>query len=126
MGGKGSGSRRKPHSPDIGWRQLYHTNRWTRRRAHQLQRYPMCELCAARGLAVAAVIADHHPPHKGNERAFWYGPLRSLCKACHDGPARRGWSPEVDAVTGLPLDRNHPFYASDQHAAQVVPESSGK
>jgi 5-methylcytosine-specific restriction protein A len=124
MGGPGSGRRPGPNArPLPEWKRSYHTNRWQKRRTHQLRQHPICELCAQNGLAVAATIADHHPPHRGDMRQFWLGPLRSLCRQCHDGPARRGWSPDVDPVSGWPLDARHPCYGDDKDAPpQVVPE----
>lgn len=41
------------------------------------------------GQVVAASVADHDPPHRGDERAFWGNPLRSLCKPCHDGAKKQ-------------------------------------
>jgi hypothetical protein len=114
LGGRGSGPRRRPGSRPVtpAWRQLYHTNRWHKRRARQLGEHPFCELCERRGLAVIATIADHHPPHCGDLRMFWFGPLRSLCEACHAGPARLGYSKEI-GLDGWPTDRRHPVYAGE-------------
>jgi hypothetical protein len=36
-------------------------------------------ICLEKGQVVPATDADHIVPHKGNEWAFWYGDLQSLC-----------------------------------------------
>ncbi|MBY6113306.1 HNH endonuclease [Mameliella alba] len=36
-----------------------------------------------------ATIADHVVPHREDHGAFWYGPLQSLCKHCHDSKKQR-------------------------------------
>jgi len=71
-------------------------------------------MCKARGDAsVPATVADHIVPHRGNERAFWFGALQSLCKTCHDKAKRhlekKGFDRTI-GIDGLPIDPNHPFY----------------
>lgn len=56
--------------------------RWQQRRAHQLAMEPLCRFCEARGLFVAATVADHVVPHRGDPVLF-EGPLQSLCAGCH-------------------------------------------
>jgi 5-methylcytosine-specific restriction protein A len=107
MGGPGSGPKRKEWSPDYQWRGWYWTQRWRRRSRHQLRIEPVCRMCAARGLVVPATIADHVEHHGGDRNKFWLGKLQSLCKPCHDGPRKVGYSPEV-GDDGWPLDPNHP------------------
>ncbi len=63
----------------------YGTARWKARRRHQLTIEPLCWMCERDGIATIATIADHDPPHKGDEHQFYHGPLRSLCKPHHDG-----------------------------------------
>jgi len=73
----------------LPWRAWYGTTAWQQRRATQLSEEPLCRLCEERGVTTEATVADHHPPHRGNYLAFFNGPLRSLCKSCHDSDAQR-------------------------------------
>jgi 5-methylcytosine-specific restriction enzyme A len=71
----------------------------------------LCALCKEQGRVTPATIADHHPPHKGDYNAFMLGPLRSLCRDCHQGAwaiDKRGYSSNV-GDDGMPVDVNHPF-----------------
>lgn len=68
---------------------LYCTARWRKKRAAQLAREPLCWMCRQLGRVVAATVADHDPPHRGDVMAFWVNPLRSLCKVCHDGAKKQ-------------------------------------
>jgi hypothetical protein len=93
----------------------YDSGSWKRRRAHQLRIVqPLCEECLAAGKVTAAQVADHHPPHGNDWCAFLFGPLRSLCLACHDHGARfqqhRGFKKDIDPATGWPVDERHPCY----------------
>jgi 5-methylcytosine-specific restriction endonuclease McrA len=63
---------------------LYNDRRWRARRVSQLKTFPLCKYCHAAGRITLATIADHVDPHKGDLKLFWYGPLQSLCKQCHD------------------------------------------
>ncbi len=38
---------------------------------------------------VAATVADHVEPHRGDPVKFWEGRLQSLCKPCHDRDKQR-------------------------------------
>lgn len=66
---------RRADSPVRAW---YRDKRWHRRRAMQLAAEPLCS-CGAK-----ATHADHDPPHKGDEWAFFNGRLRSRCAPCHN------------------------------------------
>jgi hypothetical protein len=81
------------------------------RRANQLQAEPLCRFCEAAGEIVAATVADHQTPHRGDYELFWSGPLQSLCKPCHDVAKQQieshGFHDRCDAA-GYPLDPNHP------------------
>ena len=104
-------------APNIGHDPRYSTARWQRRRAYQLRHFPLCVMCEAKGLPVAATVADHVTPHQGDPNLFWFGELQSLCASCHSGTKRRGenqvasgaapYSREV-GVDGWPIDPNHP------------------
>ena len=62
---------------------LYKTRRWKALRIAQLQREPLCRMCAPK--VTPATIADHIKPHRGNLNGFWHGQLQSLCASCHSG-----------------------------------------
>ena len=69
-------------------RTWYQLERWRKIRRAQLMKEPLCAMCAERGLSVAASIADHVVPHKGDWHQFLNGKLQSLCKTCHDSDKR--------------------------------------
>lgn len=87
-------------------------SRWRRRRLAQLRREPLCAFCARRGLTVAASVADHITPHRGDRRLF-EGPLQSLCKPCHDSckqQQERSGFHRGHGLDGAPLDPQHPWH----------------
>lgn len=91
---------------------LYNTTRWQALRDQQLQRHPLCAMCAEQGRVVAAAVVDHVRPHKKDLNLFFdAGNLQSLCKAHHDATKQReerlGYSIEVGA-DGWPTDPRHP------------------
>jgi 5-methylcytosine-specific restriction enzyme A len=94
-------------------RSWYSMQRWRRRAKHQLRVDPLCCLCMAEGKITPATVADHFPAHGGDYNAFLLGPIRSLCKAHHDGlqPAfkHRGFRCDI-GEDGYPLDPKHPAY----------------
>jgi 5-methylcytosine-specific restriction protein A len=102
-----SGPQRKPWSKPRGWRDWYQLERWRKIAKHQLLKEPICAMCWRKGRVTPATIADHVEHHSGDWNRFWLSPLQSLCKPCHDGPKRRGFSSEVDD-DGWPIDPNHP------------------
>jgi hypothetical protein len=71
----------------------------------------MC-LAAGRG-PVAATVADHVVPWRGNINQFWLGELQSLCSHCHESTKKfcekHGYDRTVGS-DGLPLDKKHPVY----------------
>lgn len=91
---------------------LYNSAAWQRRRAAQLAAEPLCKFHLARGVTVAATIADHTERHNGDPARFHSLPLQSLCKACHDSAKQAeelaGFSKEAGA-DGWPIDARHPF-----------------
>ena len=94
-------------------RDWYSLQRWRFRAKHQLRVEPLCVLCEEKGQVTPATIADHNPPHMGDYTAFLLGPIRSLCKECHDGlqPSFKHKSYRRDiGADGYPLDPRHPFY----------------
>ena len=100
---------RPPQS--LRWRQWYGLQRWRRRAAHQLKLEPLCAACLDQGKVIAAQVADHNPPHRGDWNQFRLGPLQSLCVDCHNrkwADDQHGYRCDIDA-SGLPIDANHPF-----------------
>lgn len=86
---------------------------WRARRDAQLARSPLCELCQQCGLVVAATVANHRIPHKGDWSLFADDDnLQSVCRTCHDGAVRSyeatGKMRGCDA-NGMPLDPNDPW-----------------
>jgi hypothetical protein len=73
-----------PHGYRSQTNRWYSSRRWKKRRAEQLKAEPLCWMCREEGKATAATVADHDPPHRGDEQKFWFGKLRSLCKRHHD------------------------------------------
>ena len=100
---------------DRGARDWYQLNRHRKRAKHQLQLEPFCSLCAAKGIATPARLADHVVAHKGDWNSFRMGALQSLCKACHDHTKRlielHGCDPTI-GIDGLPIDKTHPAYGN--------------
>jgi 5-methylcytosine-specific restriction endonuclease McrA len=93
------------------YRHLYNNSRWKGphgRRAEQLQREPLCRMCAAAGRVTPATVADHVIPHRGNETLFWEGELQSLCAPHHDATKQRiearGYEHGCDEQ-GWPIDQ---------------------
>jgi 5-methylcytosine-specific restriction endonuclease McrA len=95
----------------MGSLKWYHTQRWRRRAALQLKQHPLCAICLEKGQVVPATDADHVVPHKGNEWAFWYGDLQSLCGLCHwivkQKEEKRGYRSDI-GIDGWPTDPRHP------------------
>jgi 5-methylcytosine-specific restriction protein A len=94
------------------WARWYDTALWKHRRLQQLRQCPLCAFHEQEGRIVAASIADHVRPHKGNWLLFSRGELQSLCPACH---SRRKQQIEVNGfddtkdASGRPVDPRHPF-----------------
>jgi hypothetical protein len=92
----------------------YGMQRWRKRARQQLREHPLCAMCLRAGQVEPACVADHVTPHNGNQRAFWFGALQSLCIAHHDITKRqeeiRGYASDVDAQ-GWPTDPKHPANA---------------
>ena len=60
-------------------------HRWRKARASFLRMHPLCVMCQAEGLTVAATVVDHINPHRGDQRLFWDSSnWQPLCKPCHD------------------------------------------
>jgi len=95
------------------WKWLYKTGTWSALRASQLRQQPLCETCLASNRIVAAIVAHHIVPHKGDKNKFYNGKLKSLCKKCHDSIEQSyeklGYYKEI-GKDGWPIDITHPVY----------------
>jgi 5-methylcytosine-specific restriction enzyme A len=100
-------------SPQTPVKQWYDSPRWKRRARRQFRIEPMCRMCAAQGITMAAEVVDHIVPHRGDWKLFWTGEVQSLCKPHHDSAKRyieqRGYSNEI-GEDGWPTDPQHPVY----------------
>nr|WP_155138256.1 HNH endonuclease signature motif containing protein [Roseibium sp. RKSG952] len=81
-------------------------------RRQQLATEPLCTKCQSEGRVVAATVADHIKPHRGDEALFWdAGNLQSLCTHHHNSwkqsLERRGYSLDIGS-DGWPVDPAHP------------------
>lgn len=85
----------------------YDTRRWRRRARHQLAAEPLCRECLAKGIVTAATQVHHVVAHHGDEYAFWFGELASLCASCHSIETAkeqgRGVRPQI-GLDGWPID----------------------
>jgi len=92
----------------VNW---YGTSRWAKHSAQQLRDHPLCVMCLQQGEVVPAKVADHVIPHRGNEKAFWFGTLQSLCGSHHSGTKqmieKRGYHTTI-GFDGWPTDPHHP------------------
>jgi hypothetical protein len=79
-------------------------------------------MCAAKGIATPARLADHIIPHRGDWNAFRIGELQSLCWRCHSSTKqlieRYGHNPTI-GIDGFPIDKAHPVIG--QAAAEPPP-----
>ncbi len=68
------------------WRRWYKTAAWQRLRWSVLVRDLFtCKRCGKIEAETAKLVADHIPPHRGDEALFWSeANLQCLCKSCHD------------------------------------------
>lgn len=64
---------------------------WREARLRHLAREPLCRVCQAAGLTVAATVVDHiEPPESPQDPLFWNRHnWQSLCKPCHDAKTLR-------------------------------------
>jgi len=90
------------------WDKLYRQRRWTKRAKAWRQANPLCRICKEQGRITLAQVTDHVVPHRGDLNVFWYGPLQSLCRRCHDSHKQRMENktrerPKVVDVHGKPL-----------------------
>ena len=76
-------------------------------------------MCSAAGKITPATVADHVVPHRGDYNKFVLGKLQSLCAYHHNSTKKveeaRGYSTEVSATTGWPVDPSHPANSGVVH-----------
>ena len=81
-------------------------------RANQLAAEPLCCMCKHDGKIEPATVVDHVERHFGDPEKFWRGKLQSVCRQCHEVRKKfieaRGYSKDVDPLTGWPEDARHP------------------
>ena len=72
------------------YQRLLNSKRWKQLREWKLNESPLCEMCAAKGLDVAAVDVHHKIPCESSRTlqemtALCFNPsnLQSLCVTCH-------------------------------------------
>lgn len=81
-----------------------YTSRWSKASKGYRAKHPLCVLCQAKGLIVAADVVDHRVPHKGDTVLFWdRDNWQSLCKTCHD---RKTATEDSGFARRLPTDRS--------------------
>ena len=65
-------------------------HQWRKARASFLRRHPLCVMCQAEGLTVAATVVDHINPHRGDQRLFWDSSnWQPLCTTHHSRDKQR-------------------------------------
>jgi 5-methylcytosine-specific restriction protein A len=64
---------------------LYNSHRWRAIRRSQLDKEPLCRMCAKSDRITSATVCDHIEPHRGDPARFYAGPFQSLCAPCHSG-----------------------------------------
>jgi 5-methylcytosine-specific restriction protein A len=95
------------------YRKMYRTAQWQDIRRRRLTIEPLCRICAAKGLTIAASVCDHIKPHRGDVALFFdFNNTQSLCAPCHDIDKghieAHGFSKAVGA-DGYPTDPLHPM-----------------
>lgn len=83
------------------WRGWYNLAAWQQRRDAQLAAQPVCERCEKAGRIVAATVANHRVPHRGDWDLFITGALESVCKRCHDSVVQAEERAEAARVARL-------------------------
>jgi hypothetical protein len=101
-------TQRSPEARD--WQKWYKLKAWLQRRAGQLAKQPLCEMCLKMGHVTVATVCDHVEQHRGDWDLFIRGDVQSLCRPHHSSTKqreeRRGYSIGVGA-DGYPLDPGH-------------------
>ena len=80
------GRARRGFDTELGF---YQSAAWRAVRAAFLRAHPVCRLCAARGLLVAARVVDHDTPIKDGGAKYDESNLQCLCTSCHNAKTAR-------------------------------------
>lgn len=80
------GRARRGFDAEVGF---YNSQIWRTVRAALLRSNPLCRLCEARGLLVAARVVDHIIPIKDGGARFETSNLQGLCVSCHNAKTAR-------------------------------------
>jgi 5-methylcytosine-specific restriction protein A len=105
------------------WARLYGTERWRKRSRWNLRLNPMCAQCEKEGRTQEANLSHHINEYRpgDSDLQFWFGPLESLCYACHlkvhGKPAMLPYRKDI-GVDGFPLDPLHPLWVEDRRQQQ--------
>ncbi|WP_366146335.1 HNH endonuclease signature motif containing protein [Limnohabitans sp.] len=75
------GRARRSFDTEVGF---YQSANWRRLRASFLRLHPLCRVCAARELTVAATVVDHVLPIKDGGARLDAANLQALCVPCHN------------------------------------------
>lgn len=79
-----SGAHRRYDSDRLSAHRRGYTRQWSRERARQLDREPLCRACRRQGRVTAASEVDHIVPARiAPSRFLDPANLQSLCRACH-------------------------------------------
>jgi hypothetical protein len=96
----------------------YGTPEWQRLRARKLHENMLCEPCQDANRLVPATVVDHIKPiNMGGDAFPQLNGLMSMCRDCHNRKTQGGRTGKAFLAKGcdaqgLPVDRNHPFYAA--------------
>ena len=63
---------------------LYESPQWRALRELHIKRYPLCEMCFAKGRITPAVIVDHKVEIKDGGAPLDSENLQSVCHSCHN------------------------------------------
>ncbi|HEY0200266.1 MAG TPA: HNH endonuclease signature motif containing protein [Burkholderiaceae bacterium] len=91
---------------------------WRKLRASILAGEPLCRMCTARGLTVAATDVDHRDNNPANNDPV---NLQPLCHECHSHKTNADMGHAVRLgcdASGMPLDPSHPW--NDAPAGRVA------
>lgn len=86
----------------------YSTAAWTRVRALQLRRSPLCVFCVLMGLTKQATDVDHIEALSDGGAAFDFENLRSLCRECHSRVTSAWRAGRDQVVLGVNPETGHP------------------
>ena len=80
------GRARRGFDTELGF---YQSAAWRALRAALLRAHPLCRLCEARGLLVAAKVVDHIIPIKDGGARYDISGMQCVCIKCHNAKSAR-------------------------------------